>query len=146
MVLGRADEHPEGHRVVAAVSRAGTEHHELCVGDNESMITDLKALLEAGLDLSSALWKEAAEDFDWGLGMDRYVIHQVSQVHTDALCDRLGIDRARVPRTFPSYGNIGPASVPFTLATTQDTLSPGDRVLMMGIGSGLNASCMELVW
>lgn len=146
MVLGRADEHPEGHRVVAAVSRAGTEHHALCVGDNKSMITDLKGLLEAGLDLSAALWKEAAEEFDWGLGMDRYVLHQVSQVHTSAFCDNLGIDRARVPLTFPTYGNIGPASVPFTLAETQGSLSPGDRVLMMGIGSGLNACFLELAW
>ena len=33
MVLGRADEHPEGHRLVGSVLRAATEHHELCVGD-----------------------------------------------------------------------------------------------------------------
>ena len=30
--------------------------------------------------------------------------------------ERLGIDPTRVPRTFPDRGNIGPASVPFTLA------------------------------
>jgi len=29
MVLGRTDQHPEGHRMVGSVSRAGTEHHEL---------------------------------------------------------------------------------------------------------------------
>src|SRR3954451_25338513 len=28
VVLGRTDRHPEGHRVVAGVSRAGTEHHQ----------------------------------------------------------------------------------------------------------------------
>jgi len=146
MVLGPADRHPGGHRVVAGVSRAGTEHHELCVGDNESMITDLKGLLDNGLDLSAALWEEAAETFDWADGMDRYVIHQVSQVHTDALCERLGIDQERVPRTFPEFGNIGPASVPFTLAGQVDTLQRGERVLLMGIGSGLNACCLELAW
>ena len=42
MVLGRADRHPEGHRLVGGVSRAATQHHELCVGDNETMKTDLK--------------------------------------------------------------------------------------------------------
>ncbi|MCH1867486.1 3-oxoacyl-ACP synthase III [Nocardioides sp. CFH 31398] len=146
MVLGPAEDHPEGHRVVAAVSRAGTEHHELCVGDNESMVTDLKGLLEAGLDLSDALWTEAARAHGWDGGMDRYVIHQVSQVHTDALCDRLGIDKERVPRTFPEYGNIGPASVPFTLAGEAGSLASGDRVLLMGIGSGLNACVLELAW
>jgi 3-oxoacyl-[acyl-carrier-protein] synthase-3 len=110
------------------------------------MHTDLKALLDAGLQLSTELWADARSEFDWSNGMDRYIIHQVSQVHTDALCDRLGIHRARVPRTFPERGNIGPASVPFTLAIEADKLEDGDRVLLMGIGSGLNASCLEIVW
>ncbi|MGI8613282.1 MAG: 3-oxoacyl-ACP synthase III [Nocardioidaceae bacterium] len=146
MVLGRADRHPEGHRMVGAVSRAGTEHHQLCIGDNDLMHTDLKGLLNAGLQLSADLWADVGEEFDWARGMSRYVIHQISQVHTDALCERLGIDPALVPRTFPTRGNIGPASVPFTLATEVDSLEDGDRVLLMGIGSGLNASCLEIVW
>src|SRR3954471_5974071 len=146
MVLGRADRHPEGHRLVGAVSRAGTEHHQLCIGDNDMMRTDLKGLLYAGLQLSEDLWNEAAPDFGWDAGISRYVIHQISQVHTDALCERLHIDPARLPKTFPLYGNIGPASVPFTLAAEVDRIEDGDRVLLMGIGSGLNASVLELVW
>jgi 3-oxoacyl-[acyl-carrier-protein] synthase III len=145
MVLGRADRHPGGHRVVASVSRAATEHHELCVGDNDGMFTDLKGLLDAGLKLSEDLWAEAAREFDWS-AMSRYVIHQVSQVHTNAICERLGIDPDRVPRTFPDRGNIGPASVPITLAGEVDDLVDGDRVLLMGIGSGLNAACLEIAW
>jgi 3-oxoacyl-[acyl-carrier-protein] synthase-3 len=145
MVLGRTDRHPEGHRIVAAVSRAGTEHHELCVGDNDMMRTDLKGLLDAGLQLSADMWADAAE-FGWDQGMDRYVIHQISQVHTNLICEKLGIDPDRVPRTFPERGNLGPASVPFTLAREVDSLVDGDRVLLMGIGSGLNASCLEIAW
>jgi 3-oxoacyl-[acyl-carrier-protein] synthase-3 len=146
MVLGRADRHPEGHRLIGSVSRAGTEHHELCVGDNDMMRTDLKGLLDAGLELSDGLWADAAEDFDWAEGMSRYVIHQVSKVHTKAMCDRFAIDPARVPTTFPTRGNLGPASVPFTLAGEQDSLVEGDRVLLMGIGSGLNVCCLEIAW
>jgi acyl-CoA:acyl-CoA alkyltransferase len=146
MVLGRADRHPEGHRLVGSVSRAGSEHHELCVGDNDEMRTDLKGLLDAGLALSEDLWAEAAGEFDWAQGMSRYVVHQVSKVHTKAMCDRFSIDPALVPTTFPTRGNLGPASVPFTLAGEQDSLVDGDRVLLMGIGSGLNASCLEIAW
>lgn len=146
MVLGRADRHPEGHRLVGSVSRAGTEHHELCVGDNDLMRTDLKGLLDAGLGLSHDMWQEAAQEFDWAAGMSRYVIHQVSKVHTAAMCERFGIDPSRVPKTFPTRGNLGPASVPFTLAGEQSSLVDGDRVLLMGIGSGLNASCLEIAW
>ncbi len=146
MLLGRADRHPEAHRMVASVSRAGTAHHELCIGDNDLMHTDLKGLLDAGLQLSSDLWSEATLEFDWGKGLDRYIVHQVSQVHTEALCERLGIDPLLVPRTFPERGNIGPVSVPYTFATEDAGLAAGDRVLLMGIGSGLNAACLEIVW
>jgi 3-oxoacyl-[acyl-carrier-protein] synthase III len=145
-VLGRADRNPEGHRVVASASRAATEHHALCVGDDDHMFTDLRGLLEAGVELSHQLWDHAMADFDWSKGMERYFIHQVSQVHTDAICERLGIDKDLVPRTFPEFGNIGPASVPFTLAGAQGSLEVGDRILLMGIGSGLNASCLEIDW
>jgi 3-oxoacyl-[acyl-carrier-protein] synthase-3 len=146
MVLGRADRHPEGHRLVGSVSRAGTEHHELCVGDNDMMRTDLKGLLDAGLRLSEDLWADAAEEFDWARRMSCYVVHQVSKVHTKAMCDLFSIDPSLVPTTFPTRGNLGPASVPYTLAGEQDTLADGDRVLLMGIGSGLNASCLEIAW
>ncbi|HYN30106.1 MAG TPA: 3-oxoacyl-ACP synthase III [Dermatophilaceae bacterium] len=146
MLLGRADAHPEGHAVIGSVTRASTEHHALCIGSNDFMFTDLRGLLDAGLQLSEDLWKDAAAEFDWAGGMDRYVIHQVSQVHTAAMCERLGVDPQRVPKTFPTRGNIGPASVPFTLASVADDLEDGDRVLLMGIGSGLNASILEIRW
>jgi 3-oxoacyl-[acyl-carrier-protein] synthase III len=146
VVIGRSDQHPGGHRIVAGVSRAGTEHHQLCTGDNVVMNTDLKGLLDAGLQLSGDLWAEAATDFGWTSGIDRYVLHQVSQVHTDAICARLGLEPDLVPRSFPEYGNIGPVSVPFTLAGQIASLAPGDRVLLMGIGSGLNASVIEIAW
>ncbi len=146
MVLGRADDHPEGHRVVGGVTRAASEHHGLCVGDMHDMRTDSTGLMNAGLALSRALWAESAQEWGWTGGLDRYVVHQVSTVHTRAICAALELDPARVPLTFPTRGNLGPAAIPITLAGTADSLSDGDRVLLMGIGSGLNASCLEIVW
>jgi 3-oxoacyl-[acyl-carrier-protein] synthase III len=145
VVLGPADQHPGAHRLVGGVARAGTEHHQLCVGDLEQMRTDTKGLLDAGLALAEDAWKAALGDNDWA-DMDCYVLHQVSSVHTSALCARLGIDPARVPLTFPRLGNIGPASVPITLAHQSESLLPGDRILCMGIGSGLNTAFSEIHW
>ena len=78
--------------------------------------------------------------------MDRYVIHQISSVHTRLICERLGIDPAKVPLTYPKYGNVGPAAIPITLASVSDQIEAGERVLCMGIGSGLNTSFTEIVW
>jgi len=145
MVLGRADTHPEGHRVVGGVSRAGTEHHDLCVGNLDQMRTDSRRLFEAGLALALETWQEAKDEFGW-TGIDWYVAHQTSVRHIHALAAALGVDASRFPLTVPTYGNIGPAAVPFTLAQHVDALQTGDRVLLMGIGSGLNTSFAEITW
>jgi acyl-CoA:acyl-CoA alkyltransferase len=145
MVLGRADRHPEGHRVVGGVSRAGTEHHDLCVGDLDRMRTDTKRLFEAGLALALETWRDAKAEFDWQ-GIDWFVAHQTSVVHIRAMAAALGVDPARFPLTLPTYGNMGPAAVPFTLARHADQLRSEDRILLLGIGSGLNTSYAEIIW
>lgn len=146
MVLGRTDRHPEGHRFLGGASRSATEFNHLCVGDMDDMRTDSTGLMNAGMDLTRQMWDESAVEFGWDQGIDRYVIHQVSNVHTKALCDALGLDPDKIPLTFPTRGNLGPAAIPFTLASVSADLSEGDRVLLMGIGSGLNASFSEIVW
>jgi 3-oxoacyl-[acyl-carrier-protein] synthase III len=144
MILGRHSDNAGSHRVVRGLFRTASQHHELCVGSLEQMSTDSRALLRAGADLARIAWDDADKE-DW-LDMNRYILHQVSKVHTAAMVDVLGIDPDRVPMTFPDFGNLGPAAIPFTLASVSDTLEPGDRVLCMGIGSGLNASVVELLW
>lgn len=145
MVLGRADHHPEGHRVAGGVSRAGTEHHELCIGDLQRMKTDSRKLFEAGLALAVETWKDAQSDFDWS-DVDCFVAHQTSAAHIQGLSCALDVDPALFPLTLPTFGNMGPAAVPFTLATHLDTQQAGNRVLLMGIGSGLNTSYVEINW
>lgn len=144
-VLGRADEHPEGHRLLGGVTRAATQFHELCVGSVDGMFTDAKALLKGGLELVVSAWKEAAPEWGWA-SVDRYITHQVSSAHTNAIVKAAKLDRSRVPVTYPRYGNVGPASIPITLVEESATLKRGDRVLLMGVGSGLNTAMMELSW
>jgi 3-oxoacyl-[acyl-carrier-protein] synthase-3 len=144
-VLGPADAHPEGHRLIGGITRAATQFNELCVGSVDGMFTDAKALLKGGMELVVSAWKEAKKHWNWE-SMDRYILHQVSSVHTDAIVKAAGLDRDRIPLTYPKYGNVGPASIPITLAEEQDTLKRGDRVLLMGVGSGLNTSMLELAW
>ncbi|MGW6175373.1 3-oxoacyl-ACP synthase III [Arthrobacter sp. NPDC055138] len=145
-VIGPADVHPESHRILGGVSRAGTEHHELCVGGPAGMFTDTKGLLDNGLELVVSAWHEAHRDgWNW-TAMDRYVTHQVSTSYTNAIIKAVDLVRERVPITFPKWGNVGPASLPMTLAQESQTLSSGDRVLCMGVGSGLNTTMMEIAW
>ena len=113
-----------------------------------SRVADLGGVLGRGIRefRSEAMGDEAKAEHDWYLGMDRYIVHQVSSVHTRLLCEQLSIDPAKVPLTYPKYGNVGPASIPITLAEESKKLNKGDRVLLMGVGSGLNTAMLELAW
>ena len=145
MVLGRASLHASGHRFVGGVSRAATQYNKLCVGDLDRMSTDSRALLDAGVELAIDTWKDAAEHFDWS-NLDAYVIHQVSKVHTAAITGALAIDPTRTPVIFPTRGNVGPASIPVTLAEFSGSFVAGNRVACLGIGSGLNSAAIEIEW
>jgi acyl-CoA:acyl-CoA alkyltransferase len=143
-VVGRHSENPGSHQVVRGAARAATTHHKLCVGDLTQMRTDSRALLDAGLQVSKMVWSDADV---WGWrDADSYIMHQISQVHTRLTCETLDIDPAKVPVTFPFLGNVGPASIPITLSLQADSLRTGDQVLLLGVGSGINTSVIELLW
>ena len=104
--------------IVGASPPAATEHHKLCIGDLENMTTDSKGL-DAGVALAEDAWA-AATEHDWA-DMDCYVIGPgVRGPHPARCAPRLGIDESKVPMTFPLLGNIGPASVPVTLAAESE--------------------------
>ena len=144
-VLGPADAHPGGHRILGGVTRAATQFNGLCVGSVDGMFTDARALLKGGMELVVSAWNEAKRDWSWS-NMDRYIVHQVSDVHTNAIVKATGMDKTKVPLTYPTLGNVGPASIPITLSQEASKLHSGNRVLLMGVGSGLNTAMMELVW
>lgn len=145
MLLGRADADTGGHRVIGGVSRAGTAHHELCIGGMDGMRTDGRRLFVEGISLATETWKDAKGEFDWD-DMDWYVAHQTSTAHIDSLCRTLDLPLEKFPMTLPTYGNIGPVALPFTLDRHAAQFEAGQRVLLMGIGSGLNTAFAELEW
>src|SRR5699024_9128770 len=83
--------------LAGGVTRAATQHHALCVGDHNGMFTDTKGLLSGGMELVVAAWEEAHETgWDWR-EMDRYVMHQVSDVHTNSITKAANLDPDRIP-------------------------------------------------
>ncbi len=149
MLMTRRDLAPDGAVFKGGVMRAATQHSGLCWGHNDHMETDTKALLFAGVSLAQQTWKGAEQLLGWqGAELDELVMHQVSAVHTATLCQTLGLDSRKALLTFPELGNVGPASVPITLSKAVEAgrITKGDRVALMGIGSGLNCAMFELVW
>lgn len=149
MVLAHRDVFPEGHTYRGSVTLAATEHSQLCRGKDEWMVTDGNKLLVAGLELAKRTFERAKDELSWTAEvLAEVVVHQVSRQHTDRLAAALGIAPDRIHSIFPEHGNIGPASVPMVLAKADDAgrMQKGDRIALMGIGSGLNCAMAEVVW
>jgi len=115
----------------------------------DRMVTDTRTLLTEGLKLAAKTFGAAKIAMGWVVSeLDQFVIHQVSRVHTDSLVGMLGLDPKKVHAIYQDMGNVGPASVPIVLAKIKELgkVRRGDRVALLGIGSGLNCSMAEIVW
>lgn len=149
MVLARAELAPGAPRYRGGVTRAATEWNNLCRGNLDRMVTDTRMLLIEGMKLAQKTFLAAKVALGWVVEeMDEFVIHQVSKAHTAAFIKAFGIDPKKVMTIFGEHGNIGPASVPIVLSKLREMgrLKKGDRVALLGIGSGLNCSMAEVVW
>ena len=149
MVMCRRELAPQGHSYLGCVTRAATQFNKLCYGQMDRMVTDTRVLLTEGLKLATKTFDAARESLGWVVGeLDQFIIHQVSKAHTDSLMKVLGLDPEKIHRIYPDLGNIGPAAVPIALvkAVEMGKILRGDRIALLGIGSGLNCSMAEIVW
>ncbi|HMB59598.1 MAG TPA: 3-oxoacyl-ACP synthase III [Xanthomonadales bacterium] len=149
MIMARRELAPQGHSYIGSVSRSATEFNNLCRGQMDQMVTETKVLLQEGLKLAAKTFHAAVVALGWVASeLDQFIIHQVSKVHTESLVGLLGLDPKKVHAIYPELGNVGPASVPMALARALEMgkIRRGDRVALLGIGSGLNCSMAEIVW
>ena len=149
MVMARTELVPDAPRYRGGVTRSATEWNQLCRGNLDRMVTDTRMLLIEGIKLAQKTFMAAREALGWAVEeLDQFVIHQVSQPHTAAFIKNFGIDPKKVMTIFGEHGNIGPASVPIVLSKLKQLgkLKKGDRIALLGIGSGLNCSMAEVVW
>jgi acyl-CoA:acyl-CoA alkyltransferase len=151
MVCHRSLVKTRAHRLLGGVARGATRHSELCQGDTYgaeslAMQTDSEQLLLAGVALAGETWTEFARVH--GADFDRFICHQVGSVHRRRLYETLQLDLARDFSTFETLGNTGSVALPATLAeaVSAGAVKEGDRVGLLGIGSGLNCLMLALEW
>lgn len=151
IVCHRSQVKGRAHRLLGGVGRAATQHSELCQGDSHgteslAMQTDSEQLLLAGVELAQQTWRDFTGQ--QGAEFDRLICHQVGSAHRKKLYETLGLDLAKDFSTFETLGNTGSVALPATLAAAvaAGAIKEGDRVGLLGIGSGLNCLMLALEW
>jgi 3-oxoacyl-[acyl-carrier-protein] synthase-3 len=158
VVLTSADFSDSEHRLAYGAALSAPEHHRICrwgpkqglLGETDNVMdTDASAVLNHGVDLGRRTWERFLATTGWRASdVDRVICHQVGAGHRREVLQTLGVDEAKDFSTFPELGNIGTVSVPLTAARAAEEgfLRSGDRVGLLGIGSGLNCLMLGLEW
>jgi len=75
--------------------------------------------------------------------IDLYVCHQANKLILDALADKIGVVRDKLPFAASETGNTSSASIPLMLCREQYDSSKLEKVMLCGFGVGLAcASCI----
>lgn len=146
-----------GHRLLGGVMRAATEHNDLCHGGMEQgrvggdlgplMETDSEALMQEGVKLAAATWRDARELLGWSnASVQRVFTHQVGVAHRKLVFSTLELNPKLDFATVETLGNTGSAALPVGLALGAATLNRGDNVALLGIGSGLVCANLGVQW
>lgn len=157
VILTRDDLADHRRRVVGGAARNATEHHKLCRWgpDPENpaaapliMETHAIEVLENGVRLGAETWRHFLRETNWAGGVHKTICHQVGTSNRDAILKSINVSPENDFPTFPYLGNIGTVSLPITAAIAEQRgfLQPGDRVGLLGIGSGLNCVMLGVDW
>ncbi len=144
------------NRLCAAVARAECEHHQLCQSDTDQagagmqplMQTDSEQLLHAGVAVGSRTFEQLLADGESRQGFDATVCHQVGGTHRKLMLEALQLPEEHDVSTFPWLGNTGSVALPTALAVglATERITAGQRVALLGIGSGINSVMLATQW
>ncbi|MDD3119308.1 MAG: 3-oxoacyl-ACP synthase III [Victivallales bacterium] len=158
VVMCHRDLAPAGHRLIGEASLSATEYNHLCRGNADKgmsdsgrtlMSTDSEALMLAGVETAERTWREfSAETGLTGADWDCICTHQVGTAHKRLLFERLALDLSRDFSNLAEMGNVGSVSCPLAVAMAEEAgrLRPGNRLGMLGIGSGINCTMLGVEW
>jgi 3-oxoacyl-[acyl-carrier-protein] synthase-3 len=144
-------------RLLGGACRANTRWHELCMSDHDGsatasqplMSTDSHELMVQGVQTGVDTFAEFLTACRWDRsGINKTVCHQVGSAHRKMMLEAVGLSVELDYATFPWLGNTGAAALPITLAQAIEKrhVINGDRVALLGIGSGINCVMLGCDW
>ncbi len=134
-------------QMVGGAITTDSEAHHLCQGDGGThsltMETDSETLLKKGVQLAISNFRDTQQNLKWNHEQIDWVIsHQVGSAHEKQVLEALGLKQKKTFITYPDFGNTGSSALPLTLAKLMEQKErpqKGEKVILLGIGSGLTS-------
>ena len=139
------------HRLVGAAALANTAEHGLCQSEGMEtfMRTDSEQLMLAGVATGAKTFDLFLKELNWTRdSISKTICHQVGVAHRKLLFETLRLNESLDFGTFETLGNTGAAALPLTMAIAAERghFAAGDRIAMLGIGSGINCQMLGVEW
>jgi acyl-CoA:acyl-CoA alkyltransferase len=158
VVLAHRDISKTGHRLLGGVVHANTRFSHLCQSDTDQsggdsmsplMWTDSESLMNEGIKTAKSGFDRFLHETDWTRdAIDKTFCHQVGKMHEKLLFETLELDKSINYSTLEQLGNTGSAALPTaaSLGIENGHVAPGERVALLGIGSGINTIMLGVEW
>ena len=147
------------HRLLGGCSQSASQFNKLCRGNDDSkngiddwsplMKTDAETMMREGCRLAGQTWALTKKTLGWkNDDVNRVFCHQVGHAHRKLLYETLSLEIEKDFSTLEYLGNTGAASLPstFALGVEKGFLQKGDRLALLGIGSGINCLMLGAEW
>ena len=148
------------HHIIGSVCRSANQHSDLCMGNADYcqaqgvdidplMETNSQLIVSSAAKLGGRVWREAGPFLGWTKDdIDHVFCHQVGRQVNSSFYAEVGLDFSKDFAVYPRYGNLVSCALPsaFFTGIEEKGIKAGEKIMLMGFGSGLNSIFTALVW
>lgn len=149
MILRHKSISKTGKLLLGGVNYSNTEHCQLCVAQTTWMRTKSTALLSEGAKVVVKAWANFQEKFNWSNDMvDKLFTHQVSEPQRKVVLRKLNFQEGIDYPTLEYLGNTASVAAPISMAIGVENgfVKDGDKIVLFGVGSGINTIALAIQW
>jgi 3-oxoacyl-[acyl-carrier-protein] synthase-3 len=142
MILRHKDKCQTSKRLLGGYAYSNTKHNQLCVAQRTWMRTNSSVLLDEGTRVVVTAWEGFKKALGWDNDtIDKLFTHQVSEPQRRIGLRAMGLSLDIDYPTLSYLGNTASVAAPISMAIAYDKgiVDDGDKVALLGVGSGINS-------
>lgn len=108
-----------------------------------------RELRDVFLSKGFSIFSDVLDETNWKLEeIDHFFMHHVAASTFDMIANGIGVDPNKFYHVIKNHGNMAAASIPFAMASAVEAgvLKKGDKIMMIGLASGISMSVQLMVW